>query len=127
MKYSLNQVWEQAKSFKKSACLDFRREEAYIYKGIKITKNNDNINIYSTNNAQFQYHEMKEDQYDLFMELGFVDATHEIVKSIYQNKINKINDKIKNEINTRNNKKHYDSLKFKRDNLINKYSNITKK
>jgi len=98
-----------------------------MYKGIKITKNNDNINIYSTNNAQFQYHEMKEDQYDLFMELGFVDATHEIVKSIYQNKINKINDKIKNEINTRNNKKHYDSLKFKRDNLINKYSNITKK
>ena len=37
-----------------------------------------------------------------------------------------LNKKIKNEINTRNNKKHYDSLKVKRENLINKYTQISK-
>ena len=34
------------------------------------------------------------------------------------------NKKIKTEINTRNNKKHYDSLKLKRETLINKFSNL---
>lgn len=127
MNYTMNQIWEQAKECRKSASLSFHNEEAYMYKGIKITKSKDQINIYATNNAQFQYHEMTEEQYDLFMELGFVDAVHSIVKQSYQRKIDKVNEKIKNEINTRNNKKHYDSLKLKRDNLINKYSNISKK
>ncbi len=44
----------------------------------------------------------------------------------YKDKISILNKKIKNEINTRNNKKHYDTLKVKRENLINKYTQISK-
>ena len=40
--------------------------------------------------------------------------------------INAINIKIQSEVNQRNNKKHYDYLKLKRDNIINKYTKIIK-
>jgi hypothetical protein len=68
---------------------------------------------------------MNPEEYKFFGELGFVDAVHIVVKKTYKRKIDLINDKIKAEINTRNNKKHYDSLKLKRETLINKYSNLS--
>jgi hypothetical protein len=47
-----------------------------------------------------------------------------VLRKTYKDKINKINDKIQDEVNNRNNKKHYDALKVRRDNLINKYSKL---
>ncbi len=120
----LEEVFIEAKEYKKSVSLSWRNEEAFIYRGIKISKLDDDIKIFSTFNANFQYRELNDEEYSNFNMLGWVDAVHLIVKRMYKKSIDRITGKIKTEINTRNNKKHYDSLKTKRETLINKYSNL---
>jgi hypothetical protein len=126
MNYTLNDIWEQSKSNSKSVCLSHNGEEAYMYKGVKIIKFDGLIKIYNTSNSQLKYTEMNESEYVLFRELGFLKAIVEVLKASYQKRIDELNYRIKYEVNTRNNKKHYDSLKLRRENLINKYSNISK-
>lgn len=120
----LEEVFTEAQDHQKSTNLSWRDEEAYMYKGIKICKLYDDIKIFSAFNANFQYRELNDEEYSRFNMLGWVDAVHLIVKRMYKKSIDIVNKKIKNEINTRNNKKHYDSLKRKRETLINKYSNL---
>jgi len=120
----LEDVFVEAKEYRKSVNLSWRDEEAYIYRGIKISKLDNDIKIFSTFNANFQYRELDDEEYSRFNMLGWIDAVHLIVKRMYKKSIDRITDKIKAEINTRNNKKHYDSLKRKRETLINKYSNL---
>ena len=64
------------------------------------------------------------DSYLFFFQNGFRPGVRNVLRKTYRDKINKLNDKIQDEVNNRNNKKHYDSLRVKRDNLINKYSNL---
>jgi len=124
MSYSIQEIWEQATKTHKACNMSYQNEEAYMYRGIKIVKIENDIKIYTTSNARYTYHEMKDSQYLVFHELGFKEGVHAVVKRQYESKINMINKKIKTEINTRNNKKHYDSLKLKRETLINKFSNL---
>ena len=121
---NIEEVWKQAESFSKCINLSNVSEEAYMYRGIKITKVENDIKIFTTSNARYAYHEMNDSQYLMFHELGFKEGVHAVVKKQYEGKIDLINKKIKTEINTRNNKKHYDSLKLKRETLINKFSNL---
>jgi len=123
---TLEKVWEEAKTLSKSTCLSYKKEEAYMYKGIKATKTDDDIKIFSTLSSHIKYNEMDKEDYKLFIMFGFRDAVHIFLKRTYKRKIAMLNKKIKEEVNSRNNKKHYDSLKVKRETLINKYSNLNK-
>ncbi len=120
----LEEVFIEAQDHQKSTNLSWRDEEAYMYRGIKISNLNNEIKIFSTNNTNIQYRELNDEEYSVFNMIGWVEGVHSTVKKIYKKSIDVINKKIKNEINTRNNKKHYDSLKRKREVLINKYSNL---
>jgi hypothetical protein len=66
------------------------------------------------------------EEYEVFRTLGYRVGTHQIVQDSYRTQISIINERIKEEVNTRNNKKHYNALKNRRENLINKYSEISK-
>jgi|TARA_R110000782_G_scaffold262191_2_gene354152 hypothetical protein len=125
---TIQDIFEEAITFSKACNLSNERknEESYLYKGIKIMKKDNFITIFNTSKIQFDYKEIPDEDYLKFYELGFVKGVHAIVKESYMYKIEVLNKKIKTEINSRNNKKHYESLKVKRDNLINKYSNISK-
>ena len=98
--------------------------EMYMYKGIKIVKVLDDIRIYNTTTFNLNYQEISEDDYYFFFKNGFKPGVKYVLRKTYKDKINKINDKIQDEVNNRNNKKHYDALKVRRDNLINKYSKL---
>ena len=98
--------------------------EMYMYKGIKIVKVLDDIRIYNTTTFSLNYQEISEDDYYFFFNNGFKPGVKNVLRKTYKDKINKINDKIQDEVNHRNNKKHYDALKVRRDNLINKYSKL---
>tara|TARA_R110000824_G_scaffold71948_9_gene184011 strand:+ start:899 stop:1297 length:399 start_codon:yes stop_codon:yes gene_type:complete len=98
--------------------------EMYMYKGIKIVKALDDIRIYNTTTFSLNYQEISEDDYYFFFKNGFKPGVKYVLRKTYKDKINKINDKIQDEVNNRNNKKHYDALKVRRDNLINKYSKL---
>jgi hypothetical protein len=98
--------------------------EMYMYKGIKIVKILNDIKIYNTTKNSLNYKEISMDSYLFFFQNGFRPGVRNVLRKTYRDKINKLNDKIQDEVNNRNNKKHYDSLRVKRDNLINKYSNL---
>ena len=119
-------LWEQASSDRKAACLSTNSEKAYIYRGVKIVNINGDIKLYNTRKLGLSYKEITDEQYEIFFEHGFRKGVHEVMKHTYIEQIDKINNKIQGEVNTRNNKKHYESLKQRRESLLNKYSNLNK-
>ena len=70
------------------------------------------------------YAEVSDVEYEFFFTHGFREGVHQVLKNTYREQIENINNKIQGEVNTRNNKKHYESLKQRRESLINKYSNL---
>jgi hypothetical protein len=125
-KYSILDIWKQAEEDYSCVNSSFGKKKSYIYKGIKIEKTADHIKIYNTKSYQIQYSEISGEDYYYFHTKGFREGVKKILKQVYINKINILNDLIKKELNTRNNKKHFKSLKFKRDNLLIKYRKISK-
>ena len=125
-KYSMLDIWKQAEEDYLCVNSSFGEKKSYIYKGIKIEKTADHIRIYNTKSHQIQYSEISGEDYYYFHTKGFREGVKKILKQVYINKINILNDLIKKELNTRNNKKHFKSLKFKRDNLLIKYRKISK-
>lgn len=124
--HNLYTLWEEAKNDRKAACLNSPSEQAYIYRGIKIVKTDGDIRLYNTRKLGMAYKEITDEQYDVFFNHGFRKGVHEVMKDTYKEQIEKINNKIQGEVNTRNNKKHYESLKQRRESLLNKYSNLNK-
>ncbi|QDP56285.1 MAG: hypothetical protein GOVbin3009_52 [Prokaryotic dsDNA virus sp.] len=124
--HSLYTLWDDAVNDRKSVNLSSGNEEAYIYKGIKIVNTNGDIKIYNTRKLGMTYKEISDDDYYLFLTHGFRKGVHEVMKHTYKEQIEKINSKIHGEVNNRNNKKHYEALKQRRESLLNKYSNLNK-
>ena len=72
------------------------------------------------------YELISEEHYYAFLQLGFRPGVYHVLKSTYLDMIDVINHKIKKEINNQNNRKQYKKLKTLREELINKYSKISK-
>jgi uncharacterized protein (DUF927 family) len=122
--FSLLEIWNQAKEDHSSVRLENKNYESYIFKGIRISKNSEGIRIYYVNLKAIDYLEIDRSSYDIFKEQGYRDAIYKILKISYKRQITDVNEKIKQEVNYRNNKKHYDSLKLIREELLSKYSKI---
>jgi len=122
--HSMNTLWDDAVNDKNCICLNTKRHQAYIYKGIKIIKTLSDIKIYNTRKQGFEYKEITDEEYYYFLQYGFRTGVRKVLKGTYIDQIDKINNKIQEEVNSRNNKKHYDSLKHRRETLINKYSKL---
>jgi hypothetical protein len=102
------------------------KDESILYKGIKIISNKEGIKIYNTKKGTLDYREVDYNDYLYFLDKGFRNGVYHILKRTYKDQIEIINTKIQSEVNQRNNKKHYDYLKLKRDNILNKYTQIIK-
>jgi len=121
---SLVGLWQEVKDNRKSVCLSSSREEAYIYRGVKFSKLDGVTRVYNTTRVGLNYREVTKDEYEFLIENGLEIGVKNVLQNTYRNQIESINEKIHGEINTRNNKKHYESLKQKRETLINKYSKL---
>lgn len=121
---SITILWQEVKDNRKSICLSTSREEAYIYRGIKFSKLDEVIRVYNTTKVGLSYKEVTEDEYYFLIENGLKIGVKNILQNTYRGQIEGINERIHGEVNTRNNKKHYESLKQKRETLINKYSKL---
>jgi hypothetical protein len=121
---SMTILWQEVKDNRKSVCLNTSKEEAYIYRGIKFSKLDGVTRIYNTTKVGLSYREVTKDEYDFLIENGLKIGVKNILQNTYRGQIESINEKIHGEVNTRNNKKHYESLKQKRETLINKYSKL---
>jgi hypothetical protein len=123
---SLYEVWEEASLDSKAIKLTTKNSDAILFKGIKIVNSSNGIKIYNTKRGGLDYKEISYDDYIYFINRGFRNGVYHILKRTYKDQIDTITQKIQNEVNQRNNKKHYDYLKQKRDNIIEKYTQIIK-
>lgn len=124
--YTLLDIWQQVIEDNVSVDMSYGNKQAYIYKGIKVVKMRDKIKILNTITFGLEYEEIEEHLYDSFLSNGFRGGVVDVLRKSYLDRIDALNKSIKKEINSRNNKKHYKSMKVRRGELINKYSKISK-
>lgn len=125
----LHDVFEQALKDYASTNLDGDTYEARMYYGIKIVRENESnhITIYDTARGGDYYKELEEEEYNLFFDFGWKTAVRKLMLVRYKDRLKAVEEKIKHEINGRNNAKYLVHLKEIRANTMNKYYNVTQK
>ena len=84
------------------------------------------ITILNTKKRGDHYEEITAEQYEAFMSYGAKYGAYQVMTDNYQDSLDKIQTKIQNEINIRNNMKHFIALKEMRTTLIQKYVDANK-
>lgn len=125
----LHNVFEEALSYSNTANLDGIDYNARLSYGIKIVKydEDDSIVIYNTSKGGDYYQELTEEQYDMFFKQGWKVGVLKMALERYTNKLTLIENKIKEEINGRNNANYLNFLKETRTQTLNNYYNVTQK
>jgi hypothetical protein len=119
----LDKMFNEARRVPKSVHLEYKDEEAVIFKGIKIVRNEDGVQLYNTE------HDMYKRIYDirLFLEYGFEYGVLSFCSEKYQRKLKKVENSIQDEISKRKNHKRIGFLKTSRETLIQKYNEVTRR
>lgn len=97
-----------------------------IYRGVKIQNNNGSIKIYNTAKGGDFYKELTPEQYNVFIKKGFRQGVYEVCMGNYKDTLKMLSVKIRNEVASRNNQKHYNLLKEYRTTIMNKISEVIK-
>lgn len=120
-------LFNQAKNYRRVTKLDTDTHESYIYKGIKIMrdKETNEIVIYNAQNSDF-YKEISQEEYHVMFDKGFRYGVYSICLDHYNKTLAMLKKKISNEVNGRNNQKHYNALKEYRSFIMSKYTGIIK-
>ena len=124
--YKLNDIFNQANTDEVSINIDGVGYEARLRQGIKITKENNTFQIFNTTIGVF-YQEISEEQYQTFYEYGWVIGVHKLALINYKRKLRVVENKMRNEVNTRKNDKHIKTLKKARLSLIESYRRASNK
>jgi len=80
------------------------------------------IEILNTSRGGDHYKELTEEEYKFFFENGWEKGVLLTSMGNYLRKLNMIEDRIQEEINTRKNDKHIQGLKVSREKILQKYS-----
>jgi hypothetical protein len=125
----LHDIFEEAINYCNTANLDGFDYKARLSYGIKIVKYDDDnsIVIYNTAKGGDYYEELTEEQYDVFFKEGWKVGVLKMALERYTNKLTLIENKIKEEINGRNNANYLNFLKETRTQTLNNYYNVTQK
>ena len=124
--YKLIEVYRQAETDEVSIKTDGPGYEGRVRQGIKITKENNMVNIFNTTKGVF-YQEITSEEYETFLEYGWVIGIHKMSLRNKKRKLNLIENKMRSEVNSRKNDKHIKSLKKYRKEILKEYIRITKK
>ena len=124
--YKLTDIFNQANTDEVSINIDGVGYEARLRQGIKITKEENTFHIFNTTIGVF-YQEISEEQYQTFYEYGWVIGVHKLALINYKRKLRVVENKMRNEVNTRKNDKHIKTLKKARLTLIESYRRASNK
>jgi len=117
--YSIEDIYLQAlndqHSYKTSS-------GSIINNGVKIQKFTSKIEILNCSKNGNYYQEFSDDEYQLFKIYGWHKGGIRLSMLNCKVKLDMIEFRIRNEVNTRKNDKHIQKLKSSRDNLLIKYS-----
>jgi hypothetical protein len=122
----MEEFWRQASEYRRCTRLNTSTYSSYIYKGIKIVNENEGgIKIYTSHFGDI-YREISKEDYAFFLSFGFRSGVYMLCLRNYNNILNVIKTKVKNEINSRNNQRHYNALREQREHYMNKYALVIK-
>jgi len=122
---NLKEIFEESVNDYSSVNLDDKGVQARIYCGFKIIKEGDEISIY--NASKDRYEEISDKEYLMFFERGWKESIHLLALKKYKAKLLRIEQRVKDEINGRNNAKFLIYLKKSRHEYMNKYYKLTQK
>ncbi len=128
MSYNLQDVFNQANSDYNTAKINSKCCNSIVSKGVKIQKEleTNQITIYNTHLGGDFYKEIDTNQYHIFERKGWVYGKYFISLCNYRTKLDVIEKRIKNEINTRKNGRYIIGLKEMREYYLLKFSESSK-
>lgn len=94
--------------------------------GVKIQKFPSKTEILNCSRNGDYFQECNDEEYQLFFIHGWIKGGLRLSMMNYKRKLDMIEYKIRNEVNSRKNDKHIQKLKSSRENLLIKYSNRQK-
>tara|TARA_R110002020_G_scaffold191683_1_gene391602 strand:- start:837 stop:1238 length:402 start_codon:yes stop_codon:yes gene_type:complete len=124
--YKLNDIFNQANTDEVSINLDGMGYEARLRQGIKITKEGHDVHIYNTTKGGLFYEEITTEQYQTFLDNGWVVGVYRLTLLNYRRRLDLIEKKMKQEVNTRKNDKHIKSMKKIRKQILIDYRRVIK-
>jgi hypothetical protein len=129
MRYTIEEVLSQAIEDHYTSSLDNDGCIAKILYGIRIeqSKSSGNITIHNTTKGGDYYTLVNEDDFKLFLEKGWRFGVFSLALSNYRSKLDIIERKIREEVNSRKNAKHIQSLKTNRQRIMNRFSKVSLK
>lgn len=95
-----------------------------VFRGVKVENKNDNIRILNMGKGGDFYREVTPEQYKIFFDKGFRQGVYEVNTSNYKDTLNTLSTKIRNEVASRNNLKHYNMLKEYRNTIMQKLTEV---
>ena len=95
-----------------------------IGRGVKIQQFDGRIEILNMGKGGDYFKECNPLEYDFFYEEGWRKGCMKVSMNNCLHKLDIIDGKIQTELNTRKNDKHIQNLKNRRENLLNKYTNL---
>jgi len=120
--YSLEVLFEQARSMPSSIYTKTSKCESVMSTGAKINKFSDKIEILNMGRGGDYIMELNETEYNFFQNHGWNIGVDQLMLNNYLFKLGLIENRIKTEVNTRKNDKHIQNLKNRRAKILQKYT-----
>lgn len=126
--FTLSQLWMQADEDSLSVPLDTRLYEARLMFGCKIIRDrlSGQIEIYNTAKGGDYYVKLKEEEVDVFKTYGLQQGVYWLMMTNILKRIEGVNQKIRVEVNNKNNFRRIQTLKNGRERLIRNFHHQTK-
>tara|TARA_Y100001951_G_C11274683_1_gene261052 strand:+ start:285 stop:677 length:393 start_codon:yes stop_codon:yes gene_type:complete len=126
---NLQEVFDQAKNVNGCINLDGGGYQAFIYLGVKITRDDltKEIKIYDPQKSINYYVEVDSKLYSLFLKKGWRDAVIHITLQKYREKLDRVKEGISKEMNGSQSPKRLKVLKEMREQILKKYYKLTQK
>ena len=120
-KITMEQIFNQAVGDLLSTRLSTPTSESYIYKGVKIIKDDNSIKILNTKFNGDYYQEVTKEEYAIFEKSGWRVGCYLVATRNNRKALNIISEKIQEEIKTMKNLKRYNMLVRYRDVVIHRF------
>ena len=120
------QIFEEAYNDGLSVRITTKDSVSLIFRGVKVENKDGNIRILNMGKGGDFYREVTPEQYKVFTDKGFRHGVYDVCMENYKDTLKTLSIKIRNEVASRNNQKHYNLLKEYRTTIMNKISEILK-
>ena len=126
---TLEDIFNEAVNDRNSAIVDGDGYEARLLYGIRISrdKKTNEIVIEDSSSSGDYYNELSDEYYQIFLDNNWKYGVYVLSLSNIRRKLDLIEIKIRDEINSRNNEKYIKQQIQSRDNLLNRFATINNK